>query len=659
MFHFQTGAAGEPIQAVIGLNEDRGEARSPNRSLDQILAAGFRGARFDVVGEPSLQALQWRRVRPVALELSPRARANGGPLAVRDAAIDVDVPMIANPALRGFDIASALAILAQAGSAVLEIRAGCVAIDAPMMRGLSTLKERLAARADRLRGDDPIGTEILKFCGDISRAEMSVSLIVRLGAAGGIDDLTVDLVSLALFGARADHADADHRMDLRAIWAAGGAMPFLLPGAEDLARAMPMAAHQGSGPAEPGSLVIGLTPPDTPVLITAGDRARHIYLVGATGTGKSTLMLNMLAQDFAAGEGVILIDPHGDLADDAAALTPAWRREDVIFADAADAEGGFRLNILEGQGGEPALERSYVANALIGIFSQILYPGVDEAFGPMFETYFRNALLLLMEAGGHRPNLADFESVFLDDTMRTDMLGRCRDDKVKEFWTRLAPRITHDEISLINIAPYITAKLAQFTGNAQMRRILCSPEPSLDLAGAMDAGRIVILKMSKGLLGQKDCELLAAVTCLRIAQAGMARAAKPRTERRPVRLYIDEFQTCVGDGLGDMLAESRKFGISMVLANQSLSQVSGSGRRPDTGAAALANAANLIAFRVGAPDAAKLGPWFAPDVEWSALCRVPDFHAMTRVLDHGRPAPAGLARMAMAPLLGSATAVVR
>jgi hypothetical protein len=134
-----------------------------------------------------------------------------------------------------------------------------------------------------------------------------------------------------------------------------------------------------------------------------------------------------------------------------------------------------------------------------------------------------------------------------------------------------------------------------------------------------------------------------------IAQAGMARAALPRNERRPVRLYIDEFQTCAGDGLADILAEARKFGLSLVLANQSLGQVDGIGHKPGTGAAALANAANLIAFRVGAPDAARLGPWFAPDLPWTELCRLRDFHAAVRVLDDGRPAPAHVIRMEPPP----------
>ncbi len=648
-FRFHVGEGGLPARVLVGLTHGPETSLGPTQRLEKILAAGLPGVRFGAVSLAIPPELQWRAIRPAGLDLESDRRALQATRLVNIRPGEAAAPLVVNPVVRSCDVVRALSALSHGTMGALEIDLRLVAIDAAMRRGLAHLKERLAARAYRMAVDDAIGTALGRLSDDLLLRETAVRLEVRIGGDTLVDDFTADLVCLAMFGVRADDREWGQRIDLRTLWPAHGPIPNLLPTTEAMARTVVPPTQFAAPAREPGGLMIGHTSHGAPIMITANDRARHIYLIGATGTGKSTLMLNMLAQDFDGGQGVILLDPHGDLADDTRSLVPARRRHDLIFADATDPDGSFILNILAGQGGDPVLERSLVANAFIRIVSGILNTGIPEAFGPMFELYFRNALLLLMEAGSPTPDLADFESIFLDDRVRADMLTRCHDAKVREFWRGTAVKVTHDEISLHNIAPYITCKLAQFTGNPQMRRILCGVQPGLDLAGAMDDGKIVILKMSKGLMGQSDCELLCAIACLRIAQAGMARAAKPKDQRRPVRIYVDEFQNCAGNSLGDMLAESRKFGISLVLANQSLSQVNGDSRRPDTGAAALANAANLIAFRVGAPDAVRLGPWFAPDVAWSDLTRSPDFHAVARVLNHGRPAPAALIRMAPGP----------
>ncbi len=383
--------------------------------------------------------------------------------------------------------------------------------------------------------------------------------------------------------------------------------------------------------------MLGETSSGEQIHLSSRDRARHLYLIGGTGTGKSTLLANMIRQDMRSGEGVILIDPHGDLADSVREIIPAERRSDLVWSDLSDPSSTIGLNILEGQGGVPALERNYVCNQLIGFFKNILYRGVPEAFGPMFETYFRNALMLLMDGGGPDATLMDFERVFHDDKFRNELLTRCTDEKVREFWRHVAMRVTWDEIKLENVVPYIACKLTQFTGNPLVRRMIEARRSTLNLRHIMDHGGIALIKIAKGLIGEYDTVLLTTLMTIRIAQAGMARASIAPGTRRPVRVYIDEFQNSVGESLSDMLAESRKYGISMTLANQSLFQVDGRGSHSNTGLAALANAANVLALRVGPPDAAKLAPWFAPEVSWQELCRMPDFHAAARVLQNGRP----------------------
>jgi hypothetical protein len=618
--------------------------------LDQVGQVAFGGCRLERASSDLDAGFAHRyRVAPLPLELETDGAAT--PRAARLVANDLpqlDLPLVHDIPAWTFELDRALGVAAAAGRFELEIEVSRFRADARTLRALGRLKERLAARAGRMGGSDEKGDALASLIGVLTAEGEGVRVDVYASFEREPDNFTLDLLSLCLFGRRCAGEPVGDAIDLRGVWPNSTVMPGLVPTAAVAAK-LSVPAPLASAPQLAGSLIVGRSSAGQRAMLTPEDRARHLFIVGATGTGKSSLMLNLLRQDFESGEGVILLDPHGDLADDAVALVPTPRLGDLIFADAADPDGVFRVNILAGQGGEPAVERNYVANSLIRLFTRVLYAGVPEAFGPVFESYFRNALMLLMEAGGEAPNLLDFDSIFLDDRAREQMLERCTDAKVIQFWTELVPAVTHDEISLRNMAPYITSKLAQFTGNPVLRRLLCHPGGGIDLRRAMDDGRIVILKMPKGLLGQTDTELLGALMATRIAQLGMGRAALPRHARRPVRVYIDEFQTCAGEGLADLLAEARKFGISLVLANQSLTQVDGRGRRPGTGDAALANAANLIAFRVGAPDAAKLGPWFAPEVPWAELCRLPDFHAMARTLDRGRPAPARLLKMAPPP----------
>ncbi len=345
-----------------------------------------------------------------------------------------------------------------------------------------------------------------------------------------------------------------------------------------------------------------------------------------------------MRQDMASGQGLILIDPHGDLADDVRRIVPAHRKDDVIWCDFGDPGTTKGINILEMTGLDPEIERSIIANQLVDLFKSILYQDVD-AFGPMFDQYFRNGLMLLMCGAGEDANLMDFERVFHDSRFREELLRRCRNDKVKEFWEDIADNVSDSvDHSLANMAPYITSKLSQLTGNPQVRRFISARRSQLDLRAAMDEGRIVLIRIAKGVLGEYDASLIATLLTLRIMQAGMARAAMPPADRRVCHFYFDEFQNAHGKPIATILAEARKFGLSVVLSNQSIGQVTGRGNF-DAGDAALANAANLIVFRIGAIDAARLAPWLQPEVTWHDLMRLPDFHAITRVLANGRPLP--------------------
>lgn len=389
-----------------------------------------------------------------------------------------------------------------------------------------------------------------------------------------------------------------------------------------------------------GGIRIGQTDDGLAVHLAAPDRARHTYVIGATGTGKSTLLLNMIRQDMAAGDGVVVIDPHGDLFADARRLVPAGRVSDLVLVDFADFDHPVAINLLEVRGPHPEIQQNFICNELIRIFSRVLYRGVPEAFGPVFETYFRNALLLLMQGGGNTVTLVDVERVFADDAFREELLAKCAGRPVAAFWQGIAGKVTQNvDHSLKNMAPYIVSKLTQFTSNALIRPIICNPESSLDFRRLMDERRIVLVNLAKGLLGEYDSALLGMLLLGKVYLAAMGRANLARGDRQPVSLFIDEFQNLATDSLGAMMSEGRKFGLCMTLANQTLSQIDGRNAVVNLAGPILANAANLVVFRVGVPDAEMLSCWTRPTVSTEMLAQLPDYHAVARILHKGRPLP--------------------
>lgn len=644
---------GEPLQFHVG---QRGTVahRAPEEQqilsnrLEALLALLWPMSAFSMaVGSlPDLPVST--TIRPAVEKASPvpanRPRLYGRQTAAEEILID----RMSN---RVFDVEAALSVMPLEAPCELAFQLSPFRLDARMLRALHSLEidrraERLASGTAGSAIDDVLPRYIsaLRAAG----AGIRIDAIVRFAKAP--DPMVLDLVSAALYGAPADRAPSG-ALDLRSVWPLGWPLPSLLP--REVSHRRMIERARRAAPCQPalaGSVSLGRAMPyKDEIVIAPRDRARHLYCLGSTGTGKSTLLLNLLHQDMCGGGGVILIDPHGDLADSARALVPAARRKDLIWSDLSDPNSVLGLNILEGQGLQPELERNYVCNQLIGLFKDVLYRGVPEAFGPMFETYFRNALMLLMSGGGPEANLMDFERVFHDAVYRRNLIANCPDHKVREFWNDVAEKVTYTEISLENVAPYIACKLTQLTGNPLVRRMIGVRKSGLDLRSAMNDGGIVLIKLAKGLIGDYDATLIATLLTIRIAQVGMARATLPPERRCPIRVYIDEFQNCSGESLTAMLAESRKYGISLTLANQSLSQIDGRGTHNDAGEAALANAANLVVFRVGAPDAARLAPWFEPEMNWQELCRLPDFQAAVRVLENGRPGPARAIELAPPP----------
>ncbi len=533
------------------------------------------------------------------------------------------------PAAWPWDIRRALASIAGAGGGQLTLTARNLKRSARLVRSVTDLHEELVAAAYALPEDRNILSGQMN-CRAMIEDPALLGFEVNL-AGGALDGPMRDLVAIALFGTLAGKGQSndDDEIDLRMTAGSRHAPKSLLPSLEDashLLRTRAIKNHAGEQP-----WVLGTASAGIPVALADTDRARHLYVIGATGTGKSTLLKSLILQDIEAGEGIVVLDPHGDLAEDIALAIPLERKQDLIYADAADEQGQFAISLLPDTADGADFE--IAADMLVSIFKDDLYSGVKEAFGPMFETYFRSALALLVAADPSERYLANFPRVFEDREFRNRLLENCPNHDVVSFWKKTALR-TSGEADITNITPYITGKLTRFITTKIARRMFPAAKRCLDFADIMNNGKILVLRCPKGALGEGLSELAMPACLMKIRSAAMAREGT--RNRRPVRVYIDEFQACRGTSLQTLLAEGRKFGISLVLANQSLGQIGGTSNR-SIGAATLANVGNLLTFRLGAADAAMLSPWLDMPDRWRELCWLPDFTMNARLLEQGRP----------------------
>jgi hypothetical protein len=581
-------------------------------------------------------------VGPGADTVSPCSGVSLGPLAFDQQKCDQMAVVLAVHSLSRLNFESAICALARFDTPIdLQLTVSRFEVDSGMLRTLESADTSLCSR---LYGQMKSPVEALQL--DLFRSGLRTwrvsragfRLDVALASPHPIDDHLVATMARLVFGPGSSSAWHEGvALDLRGCLPIHAAeRPRLMPPARLLADLMLARPGRTMKPV-PDGLVLGRDAADRPVAIGATDRARHMVILGATGVGKSTLMANMIAQDVAAGRGVILIDPHGDLYNQVRDTLPPETAERAILADAGNFADPFGLNLLEIMSEPAAVQRNFIANQLVGVFQSVLYRGVPEAFGPMFAAYFRNALFLLMEAEGNNASLANFDRVFAEPAYRRNLLDRCADPQVVRFWKDIATN-AGGEAALENIAPYICSKLTQFTGNPLLRPIITAPRTTLDIPGAMGRGDTVLVNLARGLIGEHDSALLGGLITIRIFCAAMARAALPPDRRRPVRVYLDEFATYATGTLTQMLAECRKFGLELVLAGQSLDQVDGRADRPDVAHAILANVGSILAFRTGPNDARRLADWFAPEITPATLSRLPDHRLVARLLDRGLPA---------------------
>ncbi len=364
------------------------------------------------------------------------------------------------------------------------------------------------------------------------------------------------------------------------------------------------------------------------VRITDDDRRRHIYIIGQTGTGKSTLLGNMIIDDITKGKGVAIIDPHGDLAENALGYIPSNRLEDVIYFDTADIFRPLGLNMLEYSFNRPE-EKTFIVNEMQGIFNKLFPP---ETMGPMFEQYMRNALLLLMEDMPNEPaTLIEVPRIFTDSEYRLRKLERIQNPVVIDFWEKEAVK-AGGEASLANMTPYITSKFNNFIANDYMRPVIGQPKSAFNFRYVIDEGKILLVNLSKGRIGDINAGLLGMIFSGKLLMAALSRVDIPEVEkRRDFNLYIDEFQNFTTDSISTILSEARKYRLNLTMAHQFIAQLTEKIRD-----AVFGNVGSQIVFRVGAQDAEFLIKQFEPVFSQNDLLNIDNFNAYVKILVNGQ-----------------------
>jgi len=367
-----------------------------------------------------------------------------------------------------------------------------------------------------------------------------------------------------------------------------------------------------------------------PVYMSDDDRRRHLYILGQTGTGKSTLLGNMIIGDIQAGKGFAIIDPHGDLAENALGFVPKERLDDIIYFNPADLERPMGLNMLDYNFNRPE-EKTFIVNEIQSIFNKLFPP---ETMGPMFEQYMRNALLLLMEDLPNEPaTFTEVPRVFTDPEYRMRKLARIQNPVVIDFWQKEAVK-AGGEASLANMTPYITSKFNNFISNDYMRPIIGQPKSAFNFREAMDSGKILLINLSKGRIGDINASLLGMIFTGKILMAALSRAdIAEGAGRRDFNLYIDEFQNFATDSISTILSEARKYRLNLIMGHQFIAQLIDKIKD-----AVFGNVGSLMIFRIGADDAEFLVKQFAPVFSQNDLMNIDNMNAHVKLLVNGQTA---------------------
>ena len=353
--------------------------------------------------------------------------------------------------------------------------------------------------------------------------------------------------------------------------------------------------------------------------IRPSDRRAHLYIIGKTGTGKSTLVETMALQDARANRGFALLDPHGDLAERIIDKLPVDRLQDLIYFNVPDVAHPLGFNPLESV---PPIKRPLAASGLLEAFKKIW----SDSWGPRMEHILRNALLALLDQP--QSTLTDVLNLLSDKGFRRSAMTRVYSQQVRDFWLREYESYPA-RFRIEAIAP-VQNKVGAFLANPVLNAILTQMQSSFDLRRIMDERKILLVNLSKGRIGEDPGGLLGALIVARIGLAALSRTDIPEKERKDFYVYLDEFQNFTTLSLANMLSELRKYRVNLILAHQYLSQLD-----PQVRDAILGNVGNIISFRLGLGDAEILGSEFQPEVSIMDLINLSNYHIYLKLMING------------------------
>lgn len=351
------------------------------------------------------------------------------------------------------------------------------------------------------------------------------------------------------------------------------------------------------------------------------DRAKHTYIIGKTGTGKTTLLENMAVQDILNGEGVGIVDPHGDFAEKMMDFIPEERIGDVIYFAPHDMAHPIAFNVMENV--DPS-QRHLVANGLLGVFKKI-WPDV---WSPRMEYILNNCILALLEYPDS--TLLGINRMLSDKNYRQDVIDNITDPVVKAFWLDEFSKYT--ERFMTEAGAAIQNKVGQFISNPLIRNIIGQSRSSFDIRDIMDRRKIFIMNLSKGRIGEENSRLIGAMLITKIYLAAMSRVDTPEDERPDFYLFVDEFQNFATESFKDILSEARKYRLSLILAHQYIAQMDEGVRD-----AVFGNIGTLITFRVGAYDAEVLEKEFSPEFTLQDIVNLGFGNIYLRLIIDGQP----------------------
>ncbi|MEY3470939.1 MAG: hypothetical protein RLZZ223_289 [Candidatus Parcubacteria bacterium] len=368
---------------------------------------------------------------------------------------------------------------------------------------------------------------------------------------------------------------------------------------------------------------------ESEVRIKAEDRRRHMYLIGQTGTGKSSLMKKMIQEDLQAGHGLALLDPNGDFAVEVLGMIPPHRMDDVIYFNPADTNYPMGLNILEARTHE---EKDFLIQEMISIFYKLVSD--PSMIGPIFEHNMRMAMAALMSDVNNPRTLVEIPLMFTDEAFRREVLLTVDDPVIRHFWEKEFPA-TQKGSQAGDTLGYLLSKLGRFIENEMVRNIIGQPRSSFDFQDIMNSGKILIGNLSKGGLGEQNSNLLGMLLVSKLQMAAFKRNEIPEEQRRDFYLYLDEFQNFTTDSISTILSEARKYRLCLILAHQYIGQLSDGIRN-----AVFGNVGTVVSFRISSDDAEVIAQRMQPYYTAEDLVLVDNLKSVITLMINGKTSKA-------------------